>query len=120
MNWLTQNWPWIVVGVVVLAMLNRSTRYRRRTLGYPVGDEGSEIPTQADTAVDPVTQKTIPTAGAVTSAFQGRIYYFESPETRLRFEASPAQYAVAAPARRAASSQSEPRAGGHRHGGGCC
>ena len=115
MNWLAQNWLWIVLGVVVLAVLKRGTRYRRQGMSYP-GNDTAEIPEQAEMAVDPVTHRPIPTAGAVTCLYQGQVYYFESAENRQRFEASPAQYAREAPARRPAGHA----AGGHRHGGGCC
>jgi uncharacterized membrane protein YccC len=46
MNWLAQNWLWIVLGVVVLAVLNRGTRYRRHALGHPRPD-APKIPDQA-------------------------------------------------------------------------
>lgn len=115
MNWLAQNWLWIVLGVVVLAVLNRGTRYRRQSLGHPCNDI-PEVPEPADRAVDPVTNKTISTAGAVTSLYQGRVYYFESAENRQRFEASPGHYVREAPARRTAGHDAR----GHRHGRGCC
>lgn len=119
MNWLAQNWLWIVFGVFVLAVFNRGTRFRRRALSRP--DSGrQEIIEQADAAIDPVTHKAISTAGAATSVYQGRIYYFESAESRQRFEASPAQYAREAPTRRTTSAGEGQRSDDHRHGGGCC
>lgn len=119
MNWIVQNWPWIIVGVVVLVLVNRGTRYRRSALGYPA-DGASEPSEQAETARDPVTNNPVATAGAVTSVYQGRIYYFESADTRRRFEESPRQYGAAASAQHAAPSQRQERPRGHRHGGGCC
>ena len=69
-------------------------------------------------AIDPVTRKDVSTAGALTSLYGGRIYYFETPENRQLFEASPQQYAreefghPLAPA----PTESEPRP---RRRGGC-
>ena len=44
-------------------------------------------------AIDPVTRKDVATEHALTSIYQGRIYYFETAENRQRFEASPERYA---------------------------
>jgi len=49
--------------------------------------------TQNRLAIDPVTRKDVSTENALTSIYQGRIYYFETAESRQRFEASPDQYA---------------------------
>jgi len=46
-------------------------------------------------AIDPVSRKDVSITGALTSLYGGRIYYFETPENRQLFEASPQQYARA-------------------------
>lgn len=47
-----------------------------------------------DAAIDPVTGTAIPTAGAVTSIYAGKAYYFASKENRDRFEAAPQDFAA--------------------------
>jgi len=46
-----------------------------------------------DAAIDPVGGEAVRTAGALTSAYQGKIYYFASKENRERFEAAPQEFA---------------------------
>ncbi|ODV12979.1 MAG: hypothetical protein ABT20_03160 [Rubrivivax sp. SCN 70-15] len=48
-------------------------------------------------AIDPVSGKPVRTDQALTSVNAGRTYYFESEDTRRRFEAEPQRYATAAP-----------------------
>jgi YHS domain-containing protein len=43
-------------------------------------------------AVDPVCGMSVTTAGAKTSFYQGRAYYFCSPTCRDKFEATPEQW----------------------------
>jgi YHS domain-containing protein len=113
MNWLAQNWIWILLGLVVLVMLGRGrfhgrgglshhgdggrghggTGYDQATHGSQPSGDYSQLPIQPGVAIDPVTRQDVSTATAVTSIYQGRIYYFTSAESRQRFEASPAQYA---------------------------
>ena len=114
MNWLSQNWLWILLGFAVLFVLGRG---RHRGTGVSHSGYGSSQnagagyggPMPAEhlgrvetppaqvrrpaSAIDPVTREDVSTDKAVTSIYQGRIYYFASAETRQRFEASPAQFA---------------------------
>ena len=69
---------------------------------------GHDVAAAPPRAVDPVCGNTVDTASAKSSAYRGRIYYFDSSDCRSAFEANPAAYgAVAAP-------ENEHR--GHRHG----
>jgi YHS domain-containing protein len=52
--------------------------------------EASGVP---EKAVDPVSGREVLTTGAPTAAHKGRIFYFESAESRQRFEAAQQQYA---------------------------
>lgn len=73
------------------------------------GDRGGDhAATPLQRVVDPVCGRTVDTAAAKSSAYRGRIYYFDSPECRSAFEANPAAYGAAA------DSENEHR--GHRHG----
>jgi YHS domain-containing protein len=63
----------------------------------------------SEKAIDPVSGREVLTARALTAAYQGRIFYFDSPDNRQRFEAAPEQYA-----RHAAPAPQQER---HR---GCC
>lgn len=99
MDWLTQNALWIVLGIGVVLLFRRlgmggGGHHHRHSY-----DRGNDVvhsphPSDATSAVDPVTGVQIPTEHATTSVYRGRVYYFESPENRQRFEASPEQYAA--------------------------
>lgn len=134
MSWLTQNGIWILLGVGVLLLLGRARHHGRggmghhRYEGYPEGENSGTPPTPPDgvysdaplrsgVAIDPVTRQDVSVQAALTSIYQGRIYYFGSAESRQRFEASPAQYAREELGRSLApanSSESPPR---HRRRG---
>jgi YHS domain-containing protein len=81
--------------------------------------------TQNTLAIDPVTRKDVATDRALTSIYQGRIYYFETAESRQRFEASPEQYAREGLGQPLSSPQgASPQEGPYeprprRRGGGC-
>ena len=135
-----QNWIWIVLIVAFVAFhLFGHRRNRHGSLGggdhshggieglggfghdnhghAGHGDEmQSGLGSQAvEAAIDPVGGSTISTAGAVTSVYQGKAYYFASKENRDRFEAAPQDFAAKAlgvPIER--ENMDRPR---HRHGG---
>lgn len=116
MSWLSQNWIWILLGLGALFLFGRG-RHHGSGLGHhgyggygrgdgesgsmQMGSAGSEMPGgdrsqhpgQPGLAIDPVTREDVSTDKALTSIYQGRIYYFASAENRQRFEASPAQFA---------------------------
>jgi YHS domain-containing protein len=101
MQWLTQNWLWILLAVGFFFMM------RRGGCGMGVGmkgheshgDHGSQMPhlteesKSADTAIDPVNKVTLKITDALTSVYHGKVYYFVSAENRTIFEADPVQYA---------------------------
>lgn len=102
MNFLSQNWWWILLLIGVFLFLGRRGHGGFGGFGHGHPGHGggssdhrdhSQRPADPTIATDPVTHKDVPTTQAVTSVYQGRIYYFESPENRQRFEASPEQYA---------------------------
>lgn len=138
MTWISQNWIWIVVGIALAWFLMR--RGMGVHGGHMGGDgaggllggmghgghgesRGSEPPQATpgvnapEAAVDPVGGQAIRTANAVTSVYQGRIYYFASKENRDRFEAAPQDYASKAAGHPVQSPErAEPRT---RRRGGC-
>lgn len=93
MQWLTQNWLWILLVVGFFYMM------RRGGCGMGGGMKGHESHgdhgSPADTAIDPVNKATLDSATALTSVYHGEIYYFGSTENRTIFETDPAQYAGA-------------------------
>lgn len=113
MEWLTQNWTWIVVAIGFLLLMQRGRAFGRHGATHGTGPgkqvAGSGAPPGA--ALDPVSGKTLRTDGALTTVRRGQVYYFESAGTRRRFEADPEKYADHAPA-----TETEHQ---HRHGG-CC
>ena len=98
MDWLAQNWIWVVVAIAVFAFM------ARRRSGHPQhahGDsaagrdrmEGHEHGATSTESTDPVSGKRVPTDHALSSVYAGRVYYFESTDTRQRFEAEPERFA---------------------------
>jgi len=87
--------------------------------GHDRGPEGhgepraSRVPDDApEAAVDPVSGEAVRTAQALTSVYDGKIYYFASKENRDRFEAAPPEYAHKAaghPVRPAQAPHERPR-----------
>ena len=116
MSWLSQNWVVVVVVVVVaIAWL----LLRRGGLGGHSGHghgRGHDVPAAApEVAVDPVGGEAVLTANALSSVYEGKIYYFSSADNRARFEAAPKEYAykVAGHPVNAEAERHRPR----RHGG---
>ena len=131
MDWLTQNWVWILLALGAVWLFSRGglagcgmgghgghTGHGGRAGPAPGGTSSGVAgpPRYQDSAggspekaVDPISGSEVLTAHALTAGYQGRIFYFESPENRQRFEAAPQKYAPnAAPAPQQ-----------HRHHG-CC
>jgi len=135
---LSHNLLWIVLatGAIVLFtfLLTRSYAGHRAIFGggAQAGDRGllsadhsahgggccggkraeqnrGQAPADAAGAIDPVSRRPVDPAHALSSVYGGRAYYFESVETRAKFEAAPSTYA---------SSQPEQQQSSRRHG--CC
>jgi YHS domain-containing protein len=97
MQWLAQNWLWILFAVGFFFMM------RRGGCGMGGGMKSHEQhggdmqhgieENKSATAIDPVSKSSLDIAGALTSVFHGKVYYFGSAENRASFEAKPEQYA---------------------------
>ena len=136
MSWLAQNWVWVVIGAAIAWFALRGGLGR---LGGHAGAHGGGLggvghgghggghgghggetddgpPANApEAAVDPVSGEAVRTAHAVTSIYEGKIYYFASKENRERFEAAPQEHA-----HKAAGHPIHPAATGRpRRRGGC-
>lgn len=112
MSWLAQNWVWVVVGAAIawFALRGRlgghAGGHGGGVLGgmghgghggghgghgdQPAPRPGANAP---EAALDPVGGEAVRAAHAVTSVYEGKIYYFASKENRERFEAAPQEYA---------------------------
>ena len=89
--------------------------YGHRHRGNGDGAQSASAP-PVEAAIDPVSGSAIPTAGAITSVYQGKAYFFASKENRDRFEAAPQDFAgkVQGLPIRDSENIDEPR---HRHHG---
>jgi YHS domain-containing protein len=118
MDWLTQNWLWIVFAIGAVWLFRRgglagcgmgghgshggnsggagSAPGGTSTSGDAMRSPGSFAGAAPEKTVDPVSGREVLTARALTAVYQGRVFYFESPETRQRFEAAPEQYTPSA------------------------
>ncbi len=122
MDWLTQNWTYLLLflGVFLLmrfsgmgcGMGGRRAEPGHRHEAEPAKDEA----VTATPTTDPVSLRPVDPASAVATVYQGRAYYFESRENRERFEAAPEQYASA----KNTATVDDSHKGKHGHGGGCC
>lgn len=134
MSWLSQNWLWVALAVGIAWWLLRGGLAGHGGHGHAGGHGGgaggllgghggshgghgeqpeSHVP---EAAVDPVGGEAVRTTQALTSVYQGKIYYFASKETRDRFEAAPQDYAHKA-AGHAVRSAENAGARPHRRGG---
>jgi YHS domain-containing protein len=105
MQWLTQNWIWIVFAIGIFLFMRRGGMgggmgHGRHGGGHAEngqhGSGGAEQKNDPDSGPkDPVSGERVNPEGATNSMFQGRLYYFASKENREKFEASPAQFAGA-------------------------
>lgn len=101
MQWLAQNWIWIVFAIGVLLLMRRSGMRH----GHSRGNDGPTLHHEDSRdrddsqSKDPVSGERINPETAVNVLYQGRVYYFVSRENRDKFEATPAQYAAAATSR---------------------
>lgn len=128
MEWIAENWIWIAFALGLFMLLRR--RHGRGGLGGLSGcgthggrhhghgerDVPGRDPSRKDTAVDPVSGGEVRIEGALTSVFGGRVYYFQSQENRLEFEASPERYAGTASGA-APQDEHARHHGPHRHHG---
>ncbi|MGC2459154.1 MAG: YHS domain-containing protein [Gallionellaceae bacterium] len=102
MQWLIQNWIWILLATGFFFMMRRGGCGMGGGMkGHENhGGHGGEMPhhadenKSADTAIDPVNKATLNIATALTSVYRGKVYYFGSAESRASFEEKPEQYAA--------------------------
>lgn len=86
--------------------------------GYDERPASSPTPSAPEAAIDPVSRDAVRTAQALTSLYQGKVYYFASKENRDRFEAAPQEYAQNASGHPMAAPQ-PPQQESYRRRGGC-
>ena len=131
MDWLGQNWVWVLAGIAFLVLLSRGGfgHHGHGGIGGGHGGHGGHGdgggggshgpdgggPGGSGAAIDPVTGNAVRKDQALTSVRAGHVFYFESAETRQRFEAEPDKYAANATATDALAAPS----GRRRHGRGC-
>lgn len=102
MAWLTENWRYVLLLFVVVALMSWRGGIVSDLMGMrrhkPSGSgKGARI--------DPVSGEPVSGDGVAVASYQGRLYYFNSPENRDRFEATPARFVPSGEE-------------GHRHGHG--
>ncbi len=100
MEWLSQNWIWIVVAIGGLYFMTRM-HGMGSGMGHAMG-RGDSPPanggTGSTTVFDPVSRRMIaPGGSSISAVYHGRAYYFETKEDRDAFEADPEKYIAAAP-----------------------
>jgi len=140
MDWLSQNWIWILLFVgVYFVMMRMGGCGMGHAMGHSHGKDGRsgqdghdhsahehggnapmlESP-ESGTVIDPVSKQPVPANATVSCLYHGRAYYFESRKNRDVFESAPGRYLVAPPPadQHVAQSNSTPQHSHHRHG--CC
>ena len=118
MDWLTQNWTYLLLLVGVILFMRFGGMGcgfgGRRTHPAHDPDRSRRVDTAAESApaIDPVSGRMVDPMTAVATIYQGHAYYFESRESRDRFEAAPDKFARAP--------EGDQKGGGHHPHGGCC
>lgn len=62
-------------------------------MSWLTGNPASTHTEPSRMAIDPISREDVSTATALTSIYEGYIYYFANAANRERFESSPAQFA---------------------------
>jgi len=104
MSWLTQNWVWVALAIGVGFYFLRGGQPQNRSPAVPAN--------APEAAIDPVGGEAVRTGEALTSVYQGKIYYFATKDNRDRFEAAPQEHARTAaghPVRSAEAPYERPR-----------
>jgi YHS domain-containing protein len=131
MDWLGQNWVWVLAGIAFLVLMSRGGLghhghgggfggghggHGGHGDGQTDGSRGSSAGGGGDSgaAIDPVSGNAVRKDRALTAAHGGHVFYFESAQTRERFEAEPDKYAANATSKDTLASPAPERR--HRHG----
>ncbi|TAH44652.1 MAG: YHS domain-containing protein [Betaproteobacteria bacterium] len=122
MEWLTQNWIWIVFALGMFVLMRRGGMgcgaggHRSHRHGHD-HDEGSRSSSRADevsppaSVIDAVSGQPVEPTRAVTCVYKDRTYYFATRENRDRFEAEPERFAAASGVENAPSAHRHHRRG---------
>jgi len=103
MDWLQQNWLYLLLAVGVVWMFSRGGMGcgmggHRHGSGPTDGSgdphAGHQGPMQSQ-PIDPVSRRPVDPGSAVSAVYRGVPVYFESRENRDRFEAAPDQFPMA-------------------------
>lgn len=103
MDWLSQNWIWIALGVGALFFITRMGgcgmgHSTDRGHGSGNNNSPSEQVNSDGTSFDPVSHRVVAAGGAeISSVYHGRAYHFENHENRVTFEGNPEKYLAGMP-----------------------
>ena len=132
MDWLYQNWIWIVLLVGGYFLMSRmgmggcsmghSHGHDHTSVGHGSGANSGANEKRTDTVklFDPVSQHMLPAETGIASAHEGHIYYFEDRANRDAFETEPEKYLADAPVigQKIAPAATQTKQAHRRHG--CC
>lgn len=116
MDWLTQNWIWIVLAIGAYFLFARLNVGGCAIGGCSMGhsmrnNESGNGPLNvrgagSGTTFDPVNGHVVAAGASISSIYHDQAYYFESRENRDAFETDPEKYLATSPqAGRAIGSQ---------------
>lgn len=100
MEWLTQNWIWLLLLVGFVFLMRRGGMGcgmgggSHHHGGHDTHDESGNRPesTGVQTTIDPVSGQPVDRLAAITTVYRGRTYYFATRENRESFLAAPERY----------------------------
>ena len=108
MEWLSENWTWILLLVGGYSLMSRMGM--GCGMGHSHGDShtggehggrthngGHDHAAEPVKLFDPVSQHMLPAETAIASVHQGHVYYFEDRANRDAFETEPEKYLAGAP-----------------------
>jgi YHS domain-containing protein len=107
MQWLSQNWLWIALGIGALIFMTRRGGIGGCGFGHSRNHGHDEVSHESTppvagsrpgTLIDPVSGHAFPASeAAFSTVHRGRGYYFETRENRDAFEADPEGYLTRSP-----------------------
>jgi len=126
MEWLSQNWLWVVLLVGGYFLMSRMGigcgMGHSHVHGHGGGTRSGTDEKGAETVklFDPVSQQMLATATSIASVHQGHVYYFEDRANRDAFESEPEKYLAGAPpiGQKIAAEVAHEKKAHHAHG--CC
>lgn len=123
MDWIFQNWIWIVLAIAAFFFMTRMGgrgigRSAHHSHGTAQDGPPSDVGAGPRSVIDPVSRQPVSGSSSISSVYRDRAYYFASRENREAFEAAPEKYlsGIAASGQPIDNQHADEHPHRHRHG----